>query len=114
MAGLTDLLHQLSSRQGPIRQVGDPVLRLEWRPIVLQAAQEHVAQDLTMQNEPRTTLVYLRFKPLSQWGKGVTVGRLVDGIRSAEDELSRAEAISAGIVAEVKRAAQQADSEEPA
>ena len=106
-AGLTDLLQRLASSQGPIRKVDDPGLRFEWQPLVLSAGLEHLAADLTLDDEPRTTLMYLRCKPLAQWGKSVTVDKLIDGIRSADDDLARAEAISAGIVGHVERVVEQ-------
>ena len=70
--------------------------------------------DLTLDDDPRTTLVYLRFQPLAQWGKAVTVGKLVDAMRSAEDDLARAEAISAGIVKHIGRIVEQMRDEERA
>ncbi len=113
-AGLTDLLHRLASSQGPIRKVDDPGLRFEWQPLVLSAGLKHLAADLTLDDDPRTTLMYLRFKPLAQWGKGVTVDKLIDGIRSAEDDLARAEAISANVVGHIERIVEQINDEEQA
>ena len=113
-AGLTDLLHRLASSQGPIRKVDDPGLRFEWQPLVLSAGLEHLAADLTLDDDPRTTLVYLRFQPLAQWGKTVTAGKLVDAMRSADDDLARAEAISAGVVTHIGRIVERMDSEERA
>ncbi|MBS0415959.1 MAG: hypothetical protein JSR68_16460 [Proteobacteria bacterium] len=108
-AGLTDLLRRLASSQGPVRRLDDPPLPFEWRPMVLSAGLEHLVADLTLDDDPRTTLVYLRFQPLAQWGKAVTVGKLVDQIRSAEDDLARAEAISAGIVTHIERIVERMD-----
>jgi len=113
-AGLTDLLHRLASSQGPIRKVADPGLRFEWQPLVLSAGLEHLAADLTLDDDPRTTLMYLRFKPLAQWGKGVTVGKLIDGICSAEDDLARAETISADVVGRIERIVERMNDEEQA
>lgn len=113
-AGLTDLLRRLVSIQGPVRRHDDPRLPFEWQPMVLSAGLEHLVADLTLDDDPRTTLVYLRFQPLAQWGKAVTVGKLVDAMRSAEDDLARAEAISAGIVKHIGRIVEQMRDEERA
>lgn len=104
-AGLTDLLQRLASSDGPIRRVLDPALRFEWRPLVLLAGYEHLAADIAYGDEPRTTLVYLRFQPIAEWGKGAALEKVVDGMRHAEADLARAEAISAEVVAQVERAA---------
>ncbi len=111
-AGLTDLLHRLANNQGPIRKVDDPGLRFEWRSMVLPAGLNHLMADLTLDDKPRTTLVYLRFKPLAQWGKGETVGPLVNGMHSAEDDLARAETISADVVGRIERIIEQTNDEE--
>ena len=113
-AGLTDLLHRLASSQGPIRQADAPALRFEWRPMVLPAGLDHLTADLTLDDKPRTALVYLRFQPLAQWGKAVTVGKLVDAMHSADDDLARAEAISAGIVTHIERIVERMNNEERA
>jgi len=112
LAGLTDLLHRLASSQGPLRRTDDPGLRFEWQPVLLPAGLEHLMADLALEDDSGTTLTYLRFRPLAQWGKGEAVGQLVDGMNSAEDDLVRAEAISAGIVAEVERLVEQMRDEE--
>ncbi|MEZ5641697.1 MAG: hypothetical protein R3E70_06460 [Burkholderiaceae bacterium] len=111
---LTDLLHRLASSQGPIRQADAPALRFEWRPMVLPAGLDHLTADLTLDDKPRTALVYLRFQPLAQWGKAVTVGKLVDAMHSADDDLARAEAISAGIVTHIERIVERMNNEERA
>lgn len=71
--------------------------------MVLPAGLDHLTADLTLDDKPRTTLVYLRFQPLAQWGKTATVGKLIDAMCSAEDDLARAETISADIVTHIER-----------